>query len=691
MAKRTLIVLLSTTFAALGHQLAKAQQTLEQCRFNWSTSGAANNPVVSCQSGYTDDNGVASGGSCRMVPSEGTTAIACASGFADSNGVDAGGSCVSLASGTGGDNTSTVTDNDIQYRVHTFTSAGNFTPVGSMMVDVLVVGGGGAGGTGAGGGGGGGGVLYTTGYALSGAIVAVSVGAGGVATISTATAGASGGNSSFGNLTALGGGGGGSSGATAGGAGGNGGGAAGGDAGGRGTGTVGQGNSGGGGSGTGVESYHAGGGGGGSGVPGSNATQTSPAIAGAGGAGIASAISGIMTYYGGGGGGGAAATAAAAGVGGAGGGGAGSRGAVNATNAAANTGGGGGGSGYSGTTNAMPGHGGSGIVMIRYPITGCSTNYTDSNGSTVSGGSCVSSLVTIGTGNACDLGYTDSNGTTPGGTCIANTVTTGNGTACDNGYTDSNGPTSGGGCVINTVTTGAGTNCDAGYFDTNGNTIGGTCAAVLGSCNAILSNNPTAPTGVYRIDPDGASTGNAAFSAYCDMTTDSGGWTLVLNYLHQGGTNPNLNVLSNRLPLMGSNSLGGDESADTGVDGTWGHTAPSLLTQISYTNFRFYCRSGAHSRIMHFKTSAACKSYFNTGTGSCTGITTFTALGGHNASLPGSASAFFSNQGSSAMTEFTFYAAGSSHWGIRGLGNRWECDDFPNNSANHTQHQIFVK
>ena len=273
-----------------------------------------------------------------------------------------------------GDN---IVANDGTYWYHAFLSSGTFVPQTALTCDILQIAGGGGGGQDSGGGGGAGGLLYSTSQSMgSGTSYTITVGAGGVGSISYAGA-AKGGNSSvagsgFATLTAIGGGAGKrflADETTA--NGGSGGGSSGGQTQSAGTGTAGQGNNGG----TGIANgpNYPGGGGGGAGAVGGNASL--PDGNGSGGVGSSTYsswglatstgqnVSGTYYYAGGGGGTNGSATP---GLGGYGGGGAGRGTSGPGISGTVNTGGGGGGG--SSAVIGQGGTGGSGIVIIRYPI-----------------------------------------------------------------------------------------------------------------------------------------------------------------------------------------------------------------------------------------------------------------------------------------------------------------------------------
>jgi hypothetical protein len=274
---------------------------------------------------------------------------------------------------------STVIENGIRYRVHTFTSSGTLSVLSAGKVEVLAVAGGG-GGSGNfyddGAGGGGGGLVFNTDYSVSTGNKTVTVGSGGVA--SSGGAGGNGNDSVFDDLTAIGGGGGAPhrSPGISGGSGGGGGGSfvgdgqsnAGGSALQPGSSSGGKGNRGGnGGIGdvvSGGGGYPGSAGGGGAGQQGFPPTGGGTNEGGKGGDGAQISINGTPTYYAGGGGG------VRNGVGGLGGGGTASYGRDGspAGGGGVNTGGGGGGGrAFTGETG-VPGPGGSGIVIVRYRI-----------------------------------------------------------------------------------------------------------------------------------------------------------------------------------------------------------------------------------------------------------------------------------------------------------------------------------
>ena len=212
------------------------------------------------------------------------------------------------------------------------------------------------------------------------------------------------------------------------------------------------------------------------------------------------------------------------------------------------------------------------------------------------------------------------------------------------------------------------------------------------NCSEIHFFNPSASSGVYEIDPDGVGP-ISAMNCQCDMTTDGGGWTLVLNYNHLENTTPDLQILAGSFPLQGHVTLGNDESNTV----YWGHAGISLMNVLPFDEVRFYGITWDHDRVIDFKTShAGTVSYFKTGSGSTEGIKTeYIALAAHTSFLPASIDHTVSDMGDYAMTNYPLWTGAAYHWYLGGVDPnctvRWEVDNYPCSYTPSTFHQIWVR
>ena len=175
--------------------------------------------------------------------------------------------------------------------------------------------------------------------------------------------------------------------------------------------------------------------------------------------------------------------------------------------------------------------------------TKCGSNCVDTQNDPANCGTCSNAcaLGEVCSGGGCSLQC--SGGTTKcGSTCVDTNTDPANCGTCSNACL------AGQVCATGTCalqcpagqTDCSGTCTDTNIDPTNCGTCSNACAAneacVTGicvaleippvSCLQILNDGDSTGNGTYSIDPDGIG-GNAAYTVYCDMTTDGGGWTLV--------------------------------------------------------------------------------------------------------------------------------------------------------------------
>ena len=101
---------------------------------------------------------------------------------------------------------------------------------------------------------------------------------------------------------------------------------------------------------------------------------------------------------------------------------------------------------------------------------------------------------------------------------------------------------------------------------------------LLGRGAAITPPASPPSLAAYHVNINGTAVG-----VQCDTAAaNGGGWLLVMNYVHLGGSNPSLKIrnLAACPPFISSQTLGSDEQASTGCGGSWGQLDQATLAQV---------------------------------------------------------------------------------------------------------------
>lgn len=170
-------------------------------------------------------------------------------------------------------------------------------------------------------------------------------------------------------------------------------------------------------------------------------------------------------------------------------------------------------------------------------------------------------------------------------------------------------------------------------------------------------------------------------------------WVLALQYHHEGGTNPDLNVIpiGKDLPKFDDSPLGTDNSGDLAK---FGHASQLFFDLLANERLalRWQGSTSNHSRIMDFYTPIF--GSVQSDTGSYDGMqNSFVTFAEHTAFMPASITNVDGtpSAGDLSLTRLPYWDSPNQlYWNIKGDGVWWEMDDMTDSADFDTIHRVWA-